>query len=380
MASKEVVFSTLGPGHFFGEMALLDQGPRSADVVANQDSLLLKINTALFDRLRMEAPDLALPILMTLSKAVVGRLRSINKRYEDSLQFTRFGDYELLSEIARGGMGVVYKARQVSLNRLVALKMSLRGEQADSKDLKRFRKEAEAAAALQHPNIVAIHEVGEHEGRPFFSMDYVEGPNLGELSHAGPLEIKRAAGYVRKISAAIHYAHGQGILHRDLKPSNVLIDQRDEPRITDFGLAKRMQGVTEITRTGDMLGTPNYMPPEQLSADPRKMGPTNDVYCLGAILYKLITGRPPFHAEMMEHLLVQVMQRPPLPPRLLNPDVPKNLEIICLKCLEKQPQHRYGSAAALEEDLSRFLRSGHIMARGASWPVRFWRRFTPVFS
>jgi CRP-like cAMP-binding protein len=374
IGGKEIALSHLEPGRYFGEMALLDQGPRSADVVANEDSLLLKLSAASFGKLRAEAPDLALAILLSVSKLVVGRMRLLTKRYEDTLQFTRFGDYELLGEIARGGMGIVYKAKQVSLNRVVALKMILAGDQAGSKELKRFRKEVEAAAALQHPNIVTIHEVGEYEGRPFFSMDYVEGPNLSEVVRAGPLEVKRAARYVLKIASAIHQAHQQGILHRDLKPSNVLIDSRDEPQITDFGLAKRLQDQTDLTQSGETLGTPNYMPPERLSTKPEKAEPAGDIYSLGAILYHLITGRPPFRAESVNALLVQVMQSPPPRPQLLNSAVPKNLETICWKCLEKEPHHRYSSAAALAEDLGRFLQGERIVARPVIWPVRYWRR------
>src|SRR5262245_55874750 len=223
-----------------------------------------------------------------------------------------FGDYELLEEIAHGGMGVVFKARQVSLNRIVALKMILAGPYASKDFIQRFRAEAESAAKLQHPNIVAIHEVGEHEGHHYFSMDYVEGQNLAQLVRDKPLLAQRAAGYVKTISEAIHYAHQQGILHRDLKPSNVLIDQFDQPRVTDFGLAKRIANSelgtqnSELTATGQVLGTPNYMPPEQAGGKRGEIGPRSDVYSLGAILYFLLTARPPFFAEAFEETLHQV--------------------------------------------------------------------------
>src|SRR5580704_7647962 len=205
-----------------------------------------------------------------------------------------FGDYELLEEIARGGMGVVYKARQMSLNRPVALKMILAGEWATPEARQRFRAEAEAAANLQHPNIVAIHEVGEHEGQQYFSMDFVVGKNLAELVRGDPLSAERAALYVKTIAEAVHFAHQRGILHRDLKPQNVLIDAEDRPRITDFGLAKRVDTDSGLTRTGDVLGSPSYMPPEQAESRPDQVGPQSDVYSLGAILYELLTGRPPF--------------------------------------------------------------------------------------
>src|SRR5262245_55270902 len=197
-----------------------------------------------------------------------------------------FGDYELLEEVARGGMGIVFKARQRSLDRIVAVKMILAGEFASREQALRFRAEAEAAARLQHPNIVRIHETGEQDGQPYFSMDYVEGGNLAALVREKPLPAKRAAGYVKTIAEAIHYAHEQGILHRDLKPSNVLIDHADQPRITDFGLAKRMTKESFLTVTGDMLGSPGFMPPEQAGAKGIKAGRHSDVYGLGAVLFQ----------------------------------------------------------------------------------------------
>jgi serine/threonine protein kinase len=208
-----------------------------------------------------------------------------------------FGDYELLEEIARGGMGVVYKARQVSLNRIVAVKMILAGALASEEDVKRFRAEAEAAANLQHPNIVAIHEVGEHEGQHYFSMDYIDGRSLAGLVREHPLPARQAAEYVQTIAEAVQYAHEQGTLHRDLKPSNIIVDEQDRPHVTDFGLARRIEGDTRLTGTGKVLGTPSYMPPEQAASKRGALGPPADVYALGAILYDLLTGRPPFRAE-----------------------------------------------------------------------------------
>ena len=274
-----------------------------------------------------------------------------------------FGDYELLNEIARGGMGVVYRARQSSLNRVVAVKMLLFGKFASDEFVKRFHREAEAAASLQHANIVAVHEVGEHEGQHYFSMDYVAGKDLGELTRGNPLPARRAAGYLKTIAEAIHFAHQRGILHRDVKPSNVLIDEFDQPRITDFGLAKQLKGDPELTTTGQVLGSPNYMPPEQ--AEPRRgeVNAASDVYSLGAILYHLLTGRPPFLAETLEDTLRQLLNDEPVAPSRLNASVPRDLETICLKCLEKGPRRRYGSAHELADDLSRWLKGEPIHAR-----------------
>src|SRR6266511_5056438 len=250
-----------------------------------------------------------------------------------------FSDYELLEEIARGGMGIVYKARQVSLGRIVAVKMLLFGPLSSPEFVTRFRAEASAAASLQHPNIVAIHEVGVHQGQHYFAMDHVEGQSLAKLNaecevrNAGWL--RRAANYLKTIAEAIHYAHERGILHRDLKPSNVLIGSDDRPRVTDFGLAKRFDSDSSLTLTGQVLGSPNYMPPEQAGQGAGKVGRRSDVYSLGAILYHLLTGRPPFRADTLTETLRQLHDTEPLSPRLLNPSVPSDLETICLKCLAK---------------------------------------------
>lgn len=287
-----------------------------------------------------------------------------------------FGDYELLEEVARGGMGVVYKARQVSLNRVVALKMILAGQLASPEDVKRFRHEAEAAANLKHPNIVALHEVGEHAGQHYFSMDYVAGTSLSAMVNENPLPATRAARYVEIVAQAIHYAHQQGTIHRDLKPSNILIDEADQPHVTDFGLAKQTKGNAGLTATGQILGTPSYMPPEQASGRRGQVTPASDVYSLGAVLYELVTGRPPFRTESAIDTILQVLETPPLPPRLLNPKVPADLDTVCLKCLEKDPAKRYQSAEDLADDLGRFLAGEPIRARPPSLPfaVRHWFR------
>jgi tetratricopeptide (TPR) repeat protein/predicted Ser/Thr protein kinase len=285
----------------------------------------------------------------------------------------RFGDYELLEEIARGGMGVVYRARQASLNRIVAVKMILTGQLASIADVQRFRAEAEAAARLQHPNVVAIHEIGQHEGQDYFSMDYVEGRNLAEIVGQKSLPPKQAANYLKDIAEAIHYAHQQGILHRDLKPSNILIDQSDEPRVTDFGLAKQIKGASDLTVSGQVLGSPNFMPPEQAAGKRGKIGPHSDVYALGAILFYMLTARPPFAAESMNETLRLVANSEPPSPRLLSPCVPRDLETICLKCLEKEPRLRYASAQELADELNRFLRDEPIRARPVNRIEKGWR-------
>jgi WD40 repeat protein len=284
-----------------------------------------------------------------------------------------FGEYELLEEIARGGMGVVYRARQVRLNRIVALKMILAGQFAGQIEVLRFRAEAEAAANLRHPGIVAIHEIGEEEGQHYFSMDFVQGRNLAEIIKEGPLPSRQAARYTQAIAEAIHYAHQQGVLHRDLKPSNILIDENDQPRITDFGLAKRVRADFGLTVTGQLLGSPSFMPPEQTSGKSAKIGPPGDVYGIGAILYDLVTGRPPFQAETIDAVLVQLREADPVAPRLLNPSVSPDLETICVKCLEKEPARRYPTAQALADELGRFLRDEPIEARPIGAPSKVWR-------
>jgi tRNA A-37 threonylcarbamoyl transferase component Bud32 len=277
-----------------------------------------------------------------------------------------FGDYELLEEIAHGGMGVVWKARQTSLNRIVALKMIRAGALATESEVRRFHREAEAAANLQHPNIVAIHEVGEHNGQHYFSMDYVEGRDLAALVGREPLPARRAARYVQIIAEAIHFAHQRGTLHRDLKPQNVLIDADDRPRITDFGLAKLASDDSRLTQSGVVMGSPSYMPPEQAAGRLSEIGPQSDVYSLGAILFELLTGRAPFQGSTPLLTLREVMESEPIRPRRLNAGVPIDLETICLKCLEKSPTARYHSARELADDLGRFLAGEPIVARRAS--------------
>lgn len=291
-----------------------------------------------------------------------------------------FGDYELQSEIARGGMGVVYRALHRKLNRVVALKMILAGEFATRDDVERFRKEATAAAQLDHPGIVHVFEVGECAGRQFFTMALIEGQSLSERIASGPLTPRQAAAVTFKLAEAIAYAHTKGIVHRDLKPANVLLARIDgpanntvtstlalaiggEPKVTDFGLAKRVSDERGLTMTGQVVGTPSYMSPEQASGRSAEVGPASDIYSLGAILYELLTGRPPFRAATPLDTLVQVLESEPAPPRLVNPAVDRDLQTICLKCLEKTPELRYASAQDLADDLKRFLDDEPIVAR-----------------
>ncbi len=316
-----------------------------------------------------------------------------------------FGDYQLLEEIARGGMGVVFKARQTSLNRTVALKMILAGKLASPALVQRFHTEAKAAASLKHPNIVAIHEVGEHEGQQYFSMDYIDGQNLADRLRKGPMPLKQAASCVRTMAGAIHYAHQRGVLHRDLKPSNILIDAQGQPHVTDFGLAKLVEEGSNLTQTEMVMGSPSYMAPEQASGGTRQLTTAADIYSLGAIFYELLTGSPPFRAGTPLETLRQVKEQEPVPPSrrrqevisnqcsvtsepsdarrlatdywLLNTDysssIDRDLETICLKCLHKDPAGRYGSAEALAEDLGRWQAGEPILARPVSRAERIWR-------
>jgi len=308
--------------------------------------------------------------------------------------------YEMIEEIDRGGMGVVYKARQVGLNRLVALKM-IRSRTASAAQRERFRSEAEAVAKLRHPNIVQIFEVGEADGRPFFSMEFMEGGSLADHLAGTPMPAVAAAEMIRTLAGAMQVAHDHGIVHRDLKPANVLIGNSEQgrgsrengkasplspvpyplsPKISDFGLAKRLDMEDGPTMSGVVLGTPSYMAPEQAEGRSRNVGPAADIYALGAILYECLTGRPPFRGETALETMEQVRSHEPVRPRQLLPKTPRDVETICLKCLQKSPRRRYASAAELAGDLGRYLNGEPIHARPASLWVRgvAWTRKRPA--
>jgi tetratricopeptide (TPR) repeat protein len=273
--------------------------------------------------------------------------------------------YEVDAVLGRGGMGIVFRASHVRLKRRVALKMLLAGAYAAPHERARFQREAEAVAGLRHPNIVQVYDVGDSDGRPYFTMEYVEGGSLAHQLAGAPQPARQAAQLVATLAAAVQAAHARGIVHRDLKPANVLLAEDGTPKVTDFGLARRQADGAGLTHTGEAVGTPSYMAPEQAQGRPDTVGPATDIYGLGAILYELMTGRPPFRAATAAETLQQVISQEPAPPSRLNAQVPRDLETICLKCLQKDPQRRYVAAAALAEDLSRFLRGEPILARRA---------------
>src|SRR6266571_9357672 len=268
----------------------------------------------------------------------------------DNRTSIEFGDYELLEEIGRGSQGVVYRARQKNLNRIVALKVIALGHWATEPHVKRFRREAEAAARLNHPSIVPIYEVGERDGSCYFSMKFVEGGQLDEAVRRRPMSIRQAAELIAKVARTVHYAHEHGILHRDIKPGNILVDKKGEPHLTDFGLARLLESESTITRTLEVMGTPSYMAPEQASGETAELTGSTDVYGLGAVLYQLLTGHPPFAGGTTYETIKLVLDTDPRQPRLWNPKIDRDLSTICLKCLEKDPTRRYGSALALAED------------------------------
>jgi WD40 repeat protein/serine/threonine protein kinase/Flp pilus assembly protein TadD len=371
---------------------LVSRGPvapvlRAPDPVPNEQFL---------DRLKADpplsgwsAPNWDIPTRVSAAPSPAGRELS---------ELLQLPGYEILEELGRGGMGVVYKARQVGLNRLTAVKMVLAGSQAELDARVRFRAEAEAVAALHHPNIVQVYEVGEHRGSPFFSMEYVPGGTLRNRLRGGPAPPRESAALVATLARAVQYAHDRGIVHRDLKPANILL-QRSEvrgprsegekarspsdlgpltsdlcPKIADFGLAKRLDdAMLTQTQTGRVMGTPSYMAPEQAGWKGNRAGPPVDVYALGAILYECLTGRPPFLGESFESTINLVLTQDPVPPRRLRPEVPRDLETVCLKCLEKDPHRRYASAELLADDLDRFLAGKPVLARPVGTIGRGWR-------
>jgi serine/threonine-protein kinase len=280
--------------------------------------------------------------------------------------------YEVEAVLGCGGMGVVYKARQHALGRSVALKMLLAGPFAGPQELGRFRRETAALACLRHANIVPVYDAGEVEARPYFAMEFLEGGSLAQKLSGTPQPARQAAALLVTLAEAMQVAHQGGILHRDLKPANILLTADGTPKIADFGLARRLEGGTGLTQSGVLMGTPNYMAPEQALGQ-TTVGPAVDVYALGAILYELLTGRPPFQGETAASTIHQVLTQSPVPPSRLNFKVPRDLETICLKCLQKAPQHRYASAQALADDLRRFGEGRPIRARPVGWGARSWR-------
>src|SRR6266498_1110525 len=304
----------------------------------------------------------------------------IKKAARPAKTLAEFGDYELLEEIGRGGQGVVYRAHQKSLNRTVALKLIGLGHWATEAHLKRFRREAEAAASLDHAGIVPIYEVGERDGSCYFSMKFIEGGQLDEVVRREPMPLRRAVELIAKVARTVHYAHEHHILHRDIKPGNILLDQQGEPHLTDFGLARLVETESTVTRTMEVLGTPSYMAPEQAVGNNAAVSSATDVYGLGAVLYQLLTGHPPFAGGTTFETIKLLLESEPRQPRLLNPKVDRDLSTICLKCLEKDPKRRYSSALALAEDLNRWLRHEPIRARhtGVFTRGKKWVRRNPT--
>jgi tetratricopeptide (TPR) repeat protein/tRNA A-37 threonylcarbamoyl transferase component Bud32 len=360
--------------------AIADPAPLGSTATG---SLAAEVPRTMHEGVGSLSPDLVATAVSDVRETIAGNSSDLNLPDSPAGTVVRyFGDYVLLSELGRGGMGVVYKARQVSLDRLVALKMLRAGTIAGEDDLRRFQTEAEAVAALDHPGIVAVHEVGEHLGRRYFSMKFVGGQSLAAHLDDYTDRFKAIARLMVAVSDAVHHAHMRGILHRDLKPANVLLDEIGQPLVTDFGLAKRVEVDSSLTQSGAILGTPSYMAPEQSLGRRASVTTAADVYGLGAILYTLLTKQPPFAGDSVIDTLEQVRTRAPEPPTRLNVRVPRDLEVICLKCLEKEPRRRYESADALGKDLQRWLDGEPIKARPVSGLVRagMWCRRKPLIA
>src|SRR5947209_3212400 len=298
-----------------------------------------------------------------LSRGEVTAVRDGKRGTRAAELLGELGDYELLEEIGRGGQGVVFRARQKSLNRTVALKVISLGQWASKAHLKRFRLEAEAAARLEHPGIVPIHEVGERDGSCYFSMKFIEGGQLDEIVRREPMPIRQGAELIAKVARTVHYAHEHGILHRDIKPGNILLDANGEPHLTDFGLARLVESESSVTHTLEVLGTPSYMAPEQAVGNNTVVSNATDVYGIGAVLYQLLTSHPPFAGGTTYETIKLVLDTEPRQPRLWNRKIDRDLSTICLKCLEKDPKRRYSSALALAEDLERWLKHEPVQAR-----------------
>jgi WD40 repeat protein/serine/threonine protein kinase len=363
---------------YIQRFSALDQPAIVLNLVRQEFQLRARIGeTPTLEDYRRRFPKLDAQIAaLALTDLTLGSFGTVTTRGIAQPAFLKsnqtFGNYEILGELGRGGMGVVYRARQLSPNRIVALKMVLDGNRAGSEELDRFRIEAEAVGRLNHPNIVQVYEAGDAGGLPFFSLEYCDGGSLAQKLNGAPQPARSAAHLIELLARAIHAAHERGIVHRDLKPANVLFSG-DTPKVTDFGLAKQLDSDRGQTHTGAVMGTPSYMAPEQALGESKRVGPAVDVYALGAILYECLTGRPPFRASTVLETLDQVRNRDPVGVRELNPDVPRNLETICLKCLNKEPAKRYASAAELAEDLRRFQAGESILARPATKAEKIWR-------
>jgi eukaryotic-like serine/threonine-protein kinase len=372
--------------------------PENPSTVDPLDAYLSAVHTGRKsdqDRLRLEHPELAADIkcLDALEKLAPPRDGPLSQMATlqhgggtpavtaPPIPGSDFGQYELIRELGRGGMGVVYLARQKDLDRLVALKMILSSFLASDEVIHRFHTEAKAAARLRHPHIVQVFETGQCHGQHYFAMDFIEGRGLETLLQSGPLAAEKAVRLLVPIARAVGHLHDNGVIHRDLKPSNILADQAGHPYLTDFGLAKMLEEQGGKTTTGMVIGTPSYMAPEQ-AAGGKRAGPLSDVYSLGAILYEMLTGRPPFHESTPLDTIVQVVEGEPTLPRQLNPAIPRDLEVICLKCLEKNPANRYVSAAALADDLERFLRGEAVEAKPHGWVQKLmrWGRRQPALA
>jgi putative methionine-R-sulfoxide reductase with GAF domain len=354
-----------------GDRPQLEEYVQRFPELASELAVQFEVDRALDAPLASAAPGATVPDLTPVPDVLSAAKGS---------PFPPLPGYEILQVLGRGGMGVVYQARQIGLNRMVAVKMILAGVHAGPHELARFRTEAEAVARLQHPNIVQVYEIGAQDGRPFMALELVEGSVAAHLGGT-PLAAPQAARWLETLARAAHYAHQRGIVHRDLKPANVLLSRDGVLKIADFGMAKIIAGNAEgQTQTGSIIGTPSYMAPEQAEGRTREMGPATDVYGLGAILYELLTGRPPFQASSVHETLDQVRRQEPVPPRRLMPKVPRDLETICLRCLHKEPDRRYASAQALAEDLTAFLAGEPIRSRRAGRTERLvrWARRRPA--
>lgn len=337
----------------------LESHPEFAEEIQDLWGAIMVANAAAYSSTQIFDPE-----------AAANEAQSLVPAQELELPYT-LGDYQLLEELGRGGMGVVYRARQSSLNRTVAIKLILRGTLASEQDQLRFRSEAEAAARLQHPSIVPIYEVGEHNGQLYFSMQLIEGVTLGNRLRKGPLPDREAATIVQEVARAIHFAHQKGIVHRDLKPANILLDRRGKPHISDFGLAKRLHddgaSAASLTQAGAVLGTPSYMAPEQASGDRGAIGAATDIYSLGAILYALLTARPPFQGTTPVDTVLMLLEQEPVAPRLLNPKADRDLEMIVMRCLQKPAELRYNTAEDLSGDLRAYLAGDPVAARSGQF-------------